>query len=68
NASLDTVQGVASLPVGSAVSSSMAPENQAEYTLGFSISDEAGNQTEISRVSTIDKVVPHVWTEVFDSS
>ncbi|MBM5276764.1 DUF4165 domain-containing protein [Vibrio parahaemolyticus] len=68
NASLDTVQGVASLPVGSAVSSSMAPENQAEYTLGFSISDEAGNQTEISRVSTIDKVVPQVWTEVFDSS
>ncbi|TOC16319.1 hypothetical protein CGJ94_16905, partial [Vibrio parahaemolyticus] len=68
NASLDTVQGVASLPVGSAVSSSMAPENQAEYTIGFSISDEAGNQTEISRVSTIDKVVPQVWTEVFDSS
>ncbi|MCR9657953.1 Ig-like domain-containing protein [Vibrio parahaemolyticus] len=64
---LDTKTGVASIPVSKAASSSIAPDSQAEYTIGFAITDEAGNTSEISRTSKIDREKPPYWMEVYDS-
>ena len=64
---LDTKTGVASIPVSKAASSSIAPDSQAEYTIGFAITDEAGNTSEISRASKIDREKPSYWMEVYES-
>lgn len=67
NVTFDATAGVASVPVGTAAGSGVAPEAQAEYRVGFAVTDQAGNTAEISRMSKIDRVKPAYWMEVYDS-
>jgi hypothetical protein len=68
DASLNEQEGTVTIPVTTAAGGALAPDNQAEYRIGFSVTDRAGNTRDISRTSKIDRITPSYITEVFDSS
>ncbi|EEX1005974.1 DUF4165 domain-containing protein [Escherichia coli] len=57
-ADLNTDTLIALAPAAIAAGTNVAPQDQAFYTFGFRIYDKAGNYSEISRRSAIDRTVP----------
>lgn len=66
DANLDPVEGIASVDVSQAAKSSMMPKDQSYYTIGFRISDVAGNTQDVTMESAVDRVVPGVDIEVLN--
>ena len=68
SANIDSATGFASVPVSLAAGTELAPQDRSAYIIGFEITDKAGNKSETTRTSKIDRTIPPYWIEVFDSS
>ncbi|AOZ11191.1 Ig-like domain-containing protein [Cupriavidus malaysiensis] len=66
-ATLDAARGVVTVPIEVAAGKALAPTNRSHYTVGFTVTDRAGNETTFSRDSAIDNELPQYWLEVYDS-
>ncbi|MEP8849226.1 Ig-like domain-containing protein [Enterobacter hormaechei] len=57
-AKINTVDGSVTVQIDDASGSAMAPDARSEYTIGIYLYDKAGNRSELSRRSVIDRVKP----------
>ncbi|MDV0400611.1 Ig-like domain-containing protein [Enterobacter hormaechei] len=67
-AEINTVEGSVTVQVADASSNALAPENRSEYKVGIYLYDKAGNRSELSRRSVIDRVKPDDIIQVQDAT
>ncbi|EGR0592504.1 DUF4165 domain-containing protein [Vibrio cholerae] len=63
---IDPVTGVVAIPVSQAANATLMPTDRSNYTIGFSVTDKAGNTKDVSIPAKVDRVVPSVDIEVYD--
>lgn len=65
--SIERTAGSVYLTMANAANAEIAPYDRHEYTIGFRVKDQAGNTADINRRSKIDRTVPLVRPQAYDS-
>lgn len=65
--SIERTTGSVYLTMANAANAAIAPYDRHEYTIGFRVKDQAGNTADINRRSKIDRTVPLVRPQAYDS-
>ncbi|QSV17597.1 Ig-like domain-containing protein [Photobacterium ganghwense] len=66
-ARLDPKEGTVTIDLSIAGGEAVMPHDRSEYTIGFKVTDTAGNSQERTHVSQVDRVLPEVWLDVYDT-